>query len=407
MATLQDLFKNPTAAELELTDRYARLPFSGQRERNFEAFALAGMPSRRTETWKYSDLRNALLKLPSDLTSDLPKTPFSRVADAVTIRFLENGVEFPSHIPDGMKITGRAEPLALSGAEDTPIAALGAALATNPHMVVIDVTGTQSAPLHLVFESRSALQCARVTVLVREGVEITVLESHLAGSGFSTSVLEYSVAETAKLQRVVFQKASGAAVQVFTALVQLSASSQYQQISLGFGAKLCRNETRLFHQGSEAVAKINGAYLLSDGHHYDQTSLVRHSMPSCTTRQVCKGAVLDGGDAVFQGKFYVARKAQHTDAEMAHNALILENGGSVNAKPELEIYADDVECAHGNTVGALDGEALFYMRQRGLTERAARALLTEAFILETMDGVPDPIGDLLAAEARNWLEGSL
>lgn len=407
MSALQDLFRNPTSAELELTERYTRLPFSGQRERNFEAFASVGMPSRRTETWKYSDLRNALPKLPSDLTNDLPKTPFSGVADAVTIRFLENGVELPVHIPDGIKITRRAEPLALSGAEDTPIAALGAALSTNPHMVVIDVTGALTVPLHLTFESRAAFQSARVTVLVREGAEVTVLESHLAGSGFSTSVLEYSVAETAKLQRVVFQNASGAAVQVYTALVQLSASSNYHQTSFGFGAKLCRNETRVFHQGADAVAHLNGAYLLSDGRHYDQTSLVRHSMPSCITRQLCKGAVLDGGEAVFQGKFHVARKAQHTDAEMAHNALILENGGSVNAKPELEIYADDVECAHGNTVGALDAEALFYMRQRGLSERAARALLTEAFILETLDGMPDLICDLLAAEARIWLEGSL
>ena len=106
----------------------------------------------------------------------------------------------------------------------------------------------------------------------------------------------------------------------------------------------------------------------------------------------------------FQGKFHVARAGQQTDAEMQHHALILENGGEVNAKPELEIYADDVQCAHGNTVGALDGEALFYIRQRGVPEKQAKALLTEAFLLEALGQVPDGAREPMSAEIRYWLE---
>ena len=111
----------------------------------------------------------------------------------------------------------------------------------------------------------------------------------------------------------------------------------------------------------------------------------------------------DGGRAVFQGKFFVARKAQKTAAEMTHNALILENGGEVNAKPELEIYADDVECAHGNTVGALDDDALFYLRQRGIPEVQARAMLTQAFIADALDGAPESVRETLLETAHSWL----
>jgi Fe-S cluster assembly protein SufD len=256
-------------------------------------------------------------------------------------------------------------------------------------------------------KTTSPLDFSRVSFVLRDDAQLTVYESHLASGGFSSRVVEYGLQDGAKLSRNVYQAAQKEAVQVFTALIHLNERAQLSQSSLGFGAKLCRNETRVFHHGAEALAEMNSAYLIGAGRHYDQTSLVRHSHAGCTTRQVCKGAVMDEGQAVFQGKFFVARKAQQTDAEMEHHALILENGGEVNAKPELEIYADDVQCAHGNTVGALDEDALFYIRQRGLSERSARSLLTEAFILETLENVPEEMQDCLAGKSRDWLEAHL
>lgn len=403
MATLKELFKNPTLVELELAERYARLPHSGQRERNFEAFAMTGLPHRRVEAWKWSDLRNVLPELPKTVSGELPGDPFAAVEGAFVFRFGSNGLSLPSVLPKGMRVIEQKEAQALAGAEETPVAALGAALSQKPGALLVEVSETVSAPLHLVFETTSPMDFSRFVFALREGVELTVYESHLASGGFSSRIVEYSLDRNATLTRSLYQAANPEAVQVFTALIHLNEGARLVQSGLGFGAKLCRNETRVFHHGAGAYADVNSAYLIGAGRHYDQTSLVRHSHADCTTRQLCKGAVMDEGQAIFQGKFYVARKAQQTDAEMEHHSLILENGGEVNAKPELEIYADDVQCAHGNTVGALDEDALFYIRQRGIPEKAAKALLTEAFVLETLEAAPEAAQQILSDEARKWL----
>jgi Fe-S cluster assembly protein SufD len=173
---------------------------------------------------------------------------------------------------------------------------------------------------------------------------------------------------------------------------------------LAFGSKLCAaGNAPVTHQETGAKATLNAAYLCAAGHHADITTEVRHGAPACVTRQLTKGAVLDGGRGVFQGKFFVPRNVgQKTDADMQHNALLLEEGAEVFAKPELEIYADDVECAHGNTSGALEANQMFYMRQRGIAEEEARALLTEAFIAEALEEAGE-LEDVLREQARAWL----
>ena len=407
MVALRDLFKNPNAAELELAQEFSRLPHNGQRHRNFEAFAATGLPHRRVEAWKYTDLKSVLQQVPEVTGAALPADPFEAVENALVLRFTSKGVTVPETLPDGLRIITQTDPQALAGAEETPVAALGAALSRNPGSLIVEVTKPVTMPVRLVFETTSSLAFSRVAFVLRENAELDVFESHLASGGFSSRVIEYTLKDGARLGRTVFQDADPSAIQVFTCIAHLENSARLQQSGLGCGARLCRNETRVFHHGKGASAELNGAYLIGAGRHYDQTSLVRHSRPECTTRQLVKGAVLDEGHAVFQGKFYVARKAQQTDATMGHHALILENGGEISAKPELEIYADDVQCAHGNTVGALDGDALFYLRQRGIPERSARALLTEAFILETFGAITETAGELLTAEARRWLEASV
>lgn len=407
MLALKDLFRNPTAFELDLAERYARLPYSGSRERNFEAFARTGLPGRRVEAWKYSDLRNAVLTAPQPGMAALPDDVFGDLSSSLVFRFSGKSFTAPKALPDGIRILQQAEGKALSGAEDSPVAALGAALSEHPGAVLVEISKSIEQPIHLVCETLSDVEFSRIVFVIRKGCEVHIRESHLASGGFSSRVVEYTLEEGAKLDRAIYQAASAEAVQVFTCLVQLSSQSQLNQYALGFGAKLCRNETRVFHHGEGALANLNSAYLLGAGRHYDQTSLVRHSHSGSTTRQLCKGAVLDESCAVFQGKFFVARKAQQTDAEMAHHALILENGGEVNAKPELEIYADDVLCAHGNTVGALDSDALFYMRQRGLPEKAAKSLLTRAFVLETLDNASEDIAERFQGEIEGWLEAHL
>ncbi|MEM9225230.1 MAG: SufD family Fe-S cluster assembly protein, partial [Pseudomonadota bacterium] len=228
--------------------------------------------------------------------------------------------------------------------------------------------------------------------------------SYLGGAGLSSMLIEIDMQKGGAVRRTILQRGQPDEVQAITSAVTLGETSEYTQTVLSFGARLARIETRLTHQETGSQATLNAAYLCGAGYHTDLTSHVRHGAPSCVTRQVTKGAVLDGGTGVFQGKFHVPRDiGQHTDADMQHQALLLEEGAAVFAKPELEIYADDVECAHGNTSGALDDDQLFYLRQRGIPLAQARAMLTEAFIAEALETADESVHEALIEAAQRFL----
>ena len=401
---LRDLIRNPNAAELELVARYGMLPEDARRERAFEAFAKGGLPHRRIEGWRWSDIKAALpvIETPATIT----QTDILVTDGALVFTFTPTGFTWPETLPDGIRMLAKPEAQAFGASEDLPLGALAAALSgggKKPATLMFEVTGTGLPRVHFRFSGAGEANFARIQFVLRPGAELEVSESYLGGAGFTASLVEYSLQEGARLSRTVYQRGGEADVLAATASVQLDAAADYTQTTLAFGAKLARLETRLTHQGSGAKATLNAAYLCAAGRHADITTEVRHGATACTTRQLTKGAVLDGGRGVYQGKFFVPRNVgQQTDADMQHNALLLEEGAEVFAKPELEIYADDVECAHGNTSGALDANQLFYMRQRGISEAEARALLTEAFIAEALETAGD-LEDVLREEARGWL----
>lgn len=406
VADLKGKFRDPGPAELELIARYAMLPESGQRERAFEAFAETGLPHRRMEAWKWTDFK-AALKAVEAAAHSAQCAPLP-AADQAVIAFSAGGVSLPNSLPDGIKLHERQDTQALGNAEDVPLGAMTAALSGRVgglDTLIIEVTGEASAPLHIVTKGdRDETNFARVAVVVRPGGSLDLVESHVGGAGFSSFLIEINMQEGGVVRRTVLQRGSADEAQAITAVVNLGDKSKYTQTALAFGAKVARLETRLTHQESGSHATLNGAYLCAKDYHADFTSHVRHGAPSSVTRQVTKGAVLDGGTGVFQGKFHVPRTiGQYTDADMQHQALLLEDGAEVFAKPELEIYADDVECAHGNTSGALDQNQLFYMRQRGIPEAQARALLTEAFIAEALEQASAGVRDAMLDAARSFL----
>jgi Fe-S cluster assembly protein SufD len=191
---------------------------------------------------------------------------------------------------------------------------------------------------------------------------------------------------------------------VSTAEIALAEGAELTQTSLAFGAELARLETHVTHEGQGARAVLDGAYLLDGALHADQSTVVTHAAPGGTSAQLVKGAVRDRATGVFQGKIVVDRGAQKTDARMGHHALLLTEGATVNAKPELLIYADDVQCAHGATAGALDLAQLYYLQTRGLPEAQAKAMLTEAFVAEAFARVADDrVREALRSEVRAWL----
>jgi len=375
------MIPNATAAELELVARYAMLPEDPRRERAFSGFATSGLPHRRMERWKWTDFKAALK------TIEAVKTPAAGdpLAGIEAARFVFDGTDVSvPRLPKGVRVIEKEEPLAIDGAEDMPLMALTAALSGTRKfsMLIIEVTEPVETPFHFVFSAAgNELGFARVKFVIREGASLNLVESHLGGASLNSAVLEFDVKPAAKLVRTIYQNTPRGQTQAITGHAVLGADAEMVQTTLAFGADVSRLETLVIHEGKKADVTLNAAYLAGAGKHVDITTEVRHTDTDCETSQVTKGAVRDGGRGVFQGKFNVPRVVgQRTNADMQHHALLLENGAEVFAKPELEIFADDVECAHGNTSGQMDDNALFYMRQRGIPLATAKAMLTEAFI---------------------------
>ncbi|MEL7128890.1 MAG: SufD family Fe-S cluster assembly protein [Pseudomonadota bacterium] len=397
---LRDLIKNPTAAELELAVRYGAFDEDARRERAFTAFAKSGLPHRRMEAFKWTDFKKALTKL--ERSSHVAREdPFKELGGSVLV-FRNGRIDGIEDLPNGIRAFVKTEGQAFAAAEDIPLGAMTAALAAET--VLFEVTEAVAETVRLVYVASGEASFARAVFIVRPGASVDILESHLGGASLTASLTSFGLLEGASLHRTLAQPASKGEAAAITAEVHLDADARYVQTALAFGGDIARIETRVTHQGEGAEAVLNGAYLAAADHHIDFTSHVRHGARACITKQRTKGAVLEGGTGVFQGKFHVPRNVgQQTDADMQHNALLLEDGAVVNAKPELEIYADDVACAHGNTCGALDGEQLFYLRQRGIPEAMAKALLTEAFIADALESADDAARDVLLVAAHGWL----
>ncbi len=345
----------------------ARLPEGALRE----LVTRRGLPHRRVEEWKWSDLRSVVARFDAG-AGDLHVDP-SRDADAEAVVEHEPQLLMPRL---AAALGGPASVFTLSDGETLNLSteAVGAAHG----VIVIDLPAGRAA---------------------------TLVERHAAVEGAAANLaMLIRIGQGAELHRIVEQPASPGAVLVVTSGIELARAARFRQTTLGFGARLARLETHVEHAGDGAELALDGAYLLGAGLHLDQTTQVRHTGPHGVTTELFKGAAAAGGKGVFQGKIYVDKAAQKTDAKMNHRGLLLADGGEIDSKPELEIYADDVACAHGNALGAIDEDALFYMRQRGLPEAAARALLTESFLAEPLEAVSDEtLRARLLAELREAL----
>jgi Fe-S cluster assembly protein SufD len=229
---------------------------------------------------------------------------------------------------------------------------------------------------------------------------------------FLPSYARIEIEPGAALHRIIVQANSApadgrdAAIVLNEIVVKLGAGASFRQFVVAEGSRLTRIETSVT-AAEGAVVEMNAVYLAAAHRHVDLTSRVAHAAPGVHTRQLVRGVARKGGRGVFQGKFLVERAGQKTDAEMAHNALLLEEGAEVFAKPELEIYADDVACAHGNTAGQIDENAVFYLRQRGIPDIEARAMITRAFLLEALPNWMDEVvrGEV-EARIDAWLGGA-
>lgn len=397
-----------------------------------EAFAEAGLPHRRVEAWKYTDLARALTRTrfaPAEphtgalMLPDAAEAPVAalfagldRYVAVIVNGFLRPELSQLDGLPNGAVIEPLAQAVGQSWAKpllDTErtgdaVAALNTALMRDGVALRLAPGVALDKPLHLmVVNDAEVAKAAHVRNLIRleEGAAATVLETHLGvGQPFFTDLAtDISLADGASLAHLRAQDETGASLHISTVNAKLERGARYESFTLTLGGGLTRNQTFAELGGEGAHAGLFGAYALRENEHCDTTGIVDHAVPHCTSDTLFKG-VLDGAaTGVFQGKVIVRPDAQKTDAKQMTNALLLSRDAAMNAKPELEIYADDVQCAHGSTVGELDHGALFYLMSRGIPEARARALLIAAFLGEALERVADDtLRAPLAALADGW-----
>src|ERR1043166_548013 len=273
-------------------------------------------------------------------------------------------------------------------------AALNTALFTSGLFLKIPRGVSLAAPIHLLFVGEGATEAAppaafpRVMIVAEENSAATIVESYASPSDESiyltNAIIDFSLADGARLQHYKIQRESMGAFHVATTRAELGPNSAYHTTTLNFGAALSRHDiyVQMDHEGGECA--VDGLYMVDGSQHTDTHSLIDHRQPHCTSCQLYKG-ILDGKSrAVFNGKVFVRHGAQQTDAQQTNKNLLLSNDAQIDTKPQLEIYADDVKCAHGAAVGQLDEDQMFYLRSRGMNPVLSKNILTYGFAEEVI-----------------------
>ena len=387
-----------------------------------------GLPTRRDEYWKFTDpasLTQAAAPQAAVFTGG-DETPLYDGIERLKIVFVD-GV-FDAEASDDLSLEGvEIERLTdvterdIHWARDLygtleatgqdpvarPLAALNTAFATDG--VVIRATGQVEKPISLVYLHRSDSSDAILHHLVRveEGARVTVLENGPAAARFN-KCMEVSVADGGSFHHVRAQGRDHERRAATHMFARLGAESVYKSFTLTANGVMTRNEHVVELTGDEAVAHVAGAAMgdgQSDDFHHDDTVFITHDAVNCESRQVYKKVLRNGAEGVFQGKILVRPDAQQTDGYQISQALLLDEDSSFQAKPELEIYADDVSCSHGSTTGAIDETALFYLRSRGVPEDIATDLLVIAFLDEAIQEIEDArLAEDIRLRLQQWLE---
>ena len=422
----------PKAKEDALAARLAALPspqakgwLAAARGDALARLTAMGLPARRDEYWRYTD--PASLNAPEapvahSFDASDESAPFDGM-DRLKIVFVD-GVFDPAASDDltlaGVTIERLAE---AGGAKDIhwaqglygvleargqtpvarPFAALNTARATDG--VLIHVTGEAAKPISLIYVHESEVSDAILhhCVKLEAGASLTLLENGPAAARLS-KVLEVEVADGANFHHIRIQGRDHERRAVTHVFARLGAKSELRSFTLTANGRLTRNEAVIELAGAEGRAHLAGATVGDGEFHHDDTVFVTHAAEACESRQVFKKVLMNGATGVFQGKILVKPGAQKTDGYQISQSLLLDEDSQFLAKPELEIYADDVKCSHGSTSGAIDETALFYLRSRGVPHRTAQALLVLAFLAEAiLEIADDDIAEDIRARLERWL----
>jgi Fe-S cluster assembly protein SufD len=394
--------------------RQAATPFAWLNDLRALAVDRVGVltvPTTRDEDWRFTDI-SPLTKIPFQparsaaelAASDIERFVLPEAAARLT--FID-GVYAPrlsvntAGIAVGNIATGLAQHDAAMQAhlgrhvlfQDNAFAALNTAFLHDGALIVVPPDASIAAPVHLLFiaTQKETASYPRCLVVAGAGSAVTVVEDFVAlqdAGYFTNAVSEIVVGESAEVRHIRVQREAGAAFHIANCAVSLAQASRYQSVSVAFGASISRYNLNVLQAGEGAECAIDGLALINDRQLADTHSCIDHAKPHGVSRQQHKCIVDGAAHAVFNGKIMVRQGAQLTNSAQSSRNLLLTAKARVDTKPQLEIFADDVKCAHGATVGQLDADEVFYLKSRGLSDAAARNLLTYAFGAEIIGRIP-------------------
>jgi Fe-S cluster assembly protein SufD len=266
-------------------------------------------------------------------------------------------------------------------------------------------------PIHILYVSRSngssVVSHPRTLIIAEDGTRASFVESYVgfeSDAYFTNAVTEIVVKENAEIDHCKLQRESDSAYHMATVRAQVGRSSRFLTSSLSFGGALVRNDTHAVLADEGIECALNGLYLARNHQHVDNHTVIEHTKPNCSSRELFKGILGGRAKAVFNGRIHVHPQAQKTDAKQTNRCILLSDDAQINSNPQLEIYADDVKCTHGAAVGRLDEDAVFYLRSRGIDDAAARRMLVFAFANEVLEDVRiAPVREHLTTDLDRWL----
>ena len=410
-------------------------PLHELRRRAISRFADIGLPTTRNEDWRFTDV-SAIAKLPFELPEDTANDltsadlrPF--IFEGVRTQYLVfvNGwysarlssahplaggtksgslAEFLKEDPSWLqKYLGVYADALMSG-----FTALNTAFLTDGAVVYVPPGRVLETPIHILFISTDArkefVSHPRCLVMVGDNAEATVVESYVGRADntyFTNAVTEVVLGENASLEHERVLLEGSRALHVGTLQVHQGRHSSFVSNALTFGGRLVRNNINSVLSGEGAECTFNGLYCGAAQQHIDHHTSIDHAQPRCPSHEFYKGVLAGASRAIFNGKIFVRKDAQKTDAKQTNRNLLLSDAASVDTKPQLEIFANDVKCTHGATIGQLDDESVFYLRSRGIDEKDARSLLTYAFAAEILDRIKiKPLREKMDAHIHEYLK---
>jgi len=387
----------------------ARQDAGEQREQAAELFRTAGLPGPREEAWHYTTLRPL-----ADAVFDAPQGDVSALLDqlpdiaAPRLVFVHGRFRADlSVLPPGIAVrTGAPAWGRLARPAVEKLVALNTMLAEDGADISV-ADGVDAGTLLLVSLANTGAFHPRHAVRLGRGARLTFIEVNIGeGAYLNNPVFSMDVADDATLIHLRIQREAEAAFHLSTLYAQVGARGTYDSFLLTLGGRLARMEVHARLAGEKSAAHLNAAQLLGDSQHADFTTVVTHDAPATVSRQTVKNVLTGRSRGVFQGKIEVSRIAQKTDGYQMNQALLLSSDAEIDSKPQLEIYADDVKCSHGATVGELDADQLFYLRSRGVPAAEARSILVRAFLDEALDPIThDAAREAMEGMISTWWEG--